>query len=150
MKQKNGFVGIVLLVIVGMVALASLGSAMNLITIPWLKFDSKVQMNRDIVTKTYNADNAIYNYHWFQERAGAIKALDGKIKIADNAVETFKLEAGNRDKWTFEDKNEYSRLQSVAQGLKSQREDFVKEYNAKAGEADREMFVDGLPLFFNL
>jgi hypothetical protein len=54
----------------------------TLITIPWLKFDRQVQMNRDIVTKTYNADNALYNYRWFKDRAEAIKATEKKIENA--------------------------------------------------------------------
>jgi hypothetical protein len=133
-----------------MVAISVVGVALNLITIPWLGFSSKVQMNRDVVKKTYNADNALYNYHWFQERAGSIKALDQQIVIADKAVTDFETSAGPRKEWTFEDKNEASRLRSVAQGLKNERKSQVEEYNAKAGEADKAMFVDGLPLFFNL
>lgn len=105
-------------------------------------------MNRDVVRKTFNADNALYNYHWFQERAGAIKALDQQIVIADKAVSDYKADAPKIQ--TFEDKTELARLRSVAQGLRSQRASFVNEYNAKAGEADKSMFVDGLPLFFNL
>jgi hypothetical protein len=150
MKNKNGYVGIIILVLVSMFGLAVLGSAMNLITIPWLKFDSKVQMNRDIVTKTYNADNALYNYHWFQERAGAIKANKSQIIVADQALKDFQESAGPRKDWTFEDKTEESRLRSVSQGLKSQLQSIVEEYNAKAGEADRSIFTDDLPLFFNL
>lgn len=149
-KQQGGFVGVALLIIVSLVGLAALGSAMNLITIPWLKFDSKVNMERNIVTKTYNADNALYNYHWFKERVGAIEAATAQIVIADNAAITFKTEAGDRSKWTFEDKTEYSRLQAIAQGLRSNKESLVKEYNARMKEADRSLFAEDLPLFFSL
>lgn len=149
-KQQGGFVGIALLIIVGMVGIAALGSAMNLITIPWLRFDSKVNMERGIVTKTYNPENALYNYHWFKERVGAIEAATSQIVIADNAVSTFKKEAGDREKWTFEDKTEYARLSAVAQGLRSQKESLVKEYNARMKEADRSIFAEELPLFFSL
>lgn len=137
-------------VLCGVFLLGAIGSGLNLITIPWLKFDSQVQMNRDIVNKTYTADNAIYNYHWFQERAGAIRALSVKIKIAGEQVKDFDTTAGPRDKWTFEDKTESARLHSVEQGLRSQYEDITQEYNARAGEADRTMFKDDLPLFFGL
>lgn len=136
--------------IVGFVGLGALGTALNLFTIPWLKFNAQVQMNRDIVTKTYTADNAIYNYHWFQERAGAITALQSNIKNADDAVASFETAAGPRKSWTFEDKGEDSRLRSVSLGLKAQYQNLSQEYNAKAGEVDRAIFKDGLPLFFNL
>lgn len=141
---------IIFSVLVGMFLLAVAGSAMNLITIPWLKFNSQVQMNRDIVTKTYNADNALYNYHWFQERATGITALEQKITDADLALSSFEKNAGARTGWTFEDKTEDSRLRTISIGLKTQYHDVVAEYNAHANEADRAIFKDNLPLFFNL
>ncbi len=142
--------GYIVLTILGLMVLAGIGSALNLITIPWLKFDSQVQMNRDIVTKTYNADNALYNYHWFQERAASITALEKKITDADVALASFEQTAGARTTWTFEDKTEDSRLRTVSLGLKTQYHDIVAEYNAKANEVDRAIFKDGLPLFFSL
>jgi Guanylate-binding protein, N-terminal domain len=140
----------VILVIIGLFLLSSLGSAMNLITIPWLKFDRQVQMNRDIVTKTYTADNAIYNHHWFTEMAESIKATEKKVEIAKESVDLFPTLAGDRKDWTFEDKNEYARLSAVLSGLKSHYEDIVGEYNARANQADRAIFQNGLPLFYSL
>lgn len=150
MPSTGKIVGITLLVIVGFFILAVIGSAMNLITIPWLKFNRQVQMNRDIVTKTYTADNAIYNYHWFKERAQSITALGQKITDADTTLISFQKDAGPRKDWTFEDKTEESRLRTISSGLKAQYHDIVAEYNARAGEVDRAIFKDGLPLFFNL
>lgn len=152
--MQKGTAGIVILVIVGFIgfsiALATVGMALNIITIPWLKLGSQVQMTRDIVQKTYNADNALYNYHWFKERFEAIKATENKIKVAKEAATSFETSAGKRTDWTFEDKTEHARLASVTQGLKSHYEDIVAEYNARAKEADRAIFKDDLPLFFNL
>jgi len=110
----------------------------------------KKRINRDIVTKTYNAENAIYNYHWFQERAGGIKATEASIQNAIDAKASFESSAGPRKDWGFEDKNEDARLGAVVLGLKNQYQSLVTEYNAKAGEVDRAIFVDGLPLFFSL
>lgn len=154
MKKQNGFIGAALAIFLGLVVLmvgsALVASAFNLITIPWLRFDSKVNMERGIVKKTYNADNALYNAHWFQERAGSIKALEANIVTADTAVTDFETAAGPRKDWTFEDKTEDARLRAVAQGLKSERKSQIEEYNARAQEADRAIFVDGIPLFFKL
>lgn len=143
-------VGISILVIIGFLFVGALGTALNLFTIPWLKFNKQVQMNRDIVTKTYNADNALYNYHWFQERAQSIKATEAQIQNATDAKLAFELSAGTRKDWTFEDKTEDSRLGAVVLGLKNQYQSIVAEYNARASEADRAIFKDELPLFFNL
>ena len=107
-------------------------------------------MERDIVAKTYNADNALYNYHWFKERYEAIKATENKIKIAKDTIVVFETSAGSRKDWTFEDKTEHARLGSVVQGLKSHYEDIVAEYNARAKEVDRSVFQNELPTFFSL
>lgn len=136
--------------IVGLFLLSVLGSALNLITIPWLKFDSQVNMNRDIVTKTYNADNALYNYHWFQEKAGDIKTADQNITVAQAALTDFETSAGVRTSWSFDDKTEDSRLRSVLQGSRTYYNGLVNDYNARAGEVDRSIFQNGLPLFFSL
>lgn len=143
-------IAIAALVVVGFVGLGALGSFLNLITIPWLKFDSQVQTNRDIITKTYNADNALYNYHWFQERQAALVALDTTITQSQKAQVDFEASAGPRKDWTFEDKTEDNRLRAVIQGQQAQYNSLAQEYNAKAGEVDRSIFQNGLPLFFSL
>lgn len=142
--------GIGVLVLCCMFLLGAIGTAMNIITIPWLKLNSQVQMTRDIVTKTYNADNALYNYHWFKERAAAITALKTTIEQADAAVTSHESAAGPRKEWTFEDKTEAARLRSVAQGQRAQYNSLVGEYNARMKEADRSIFEEDLPIFFNL
>lgn len=141
---------IVIASIIGLIVLAAVGSALNLITIPWLTFDSKVQMNRDIVTKTYNADNALYNYHWFQEQAGQIKTASQNIDVASSTMTSFESSAGARSTWTFEDKDEDNRLRQVLEGTRAYYNSLVNDYNAKAGEVDRSIFQNDLPLFFNL
>lgn len=142
--------GIVALVLGGFLGLTVMGMALNIITIPWLKLGSQVQMERDIVTKTYNADNALYNYHWFKERAGAIKALQTSIPQAEAAMKAYAEGAGERKDWTFEDKGEYARLGAVVSGQQFQYNSLVEEYNARMKEADRSIFAEELPLFFSL
>lgn len=150
MNKESGFIGVVLLAVAAVVGLSVVGMALNVITIPWLKLGSQVQMERDIVTKTYNADNAIYNYEWFKQRLEDIKAAETKIMNAKNSVSDFELSAGSRDKWTFEDKTEHARLSAVVLGLKNHYEEIVAEYNAKAKMANRNIFQDDLPLIFSL
>lgn len=150
MPSTGKIIGWSALFLIGIFVLTIIGSAMNLITIPWLKFNRQVQMNRDIVTKTYNADNALYNYHWFQERLQAIKATEVQIDNAKAAQTQFKSDAGPRKDWTFEDKTEDARLGAVVLGLKNHYQTIVAEYNARANEADRAIFSQELPLFFSL
>lgn len=154
MDRKNGFVGVAILAVGGFIALSVVGvvvgMGMNIITIPWLRLGNRVQMERDIVKKTYNADNALYNYRWFKDRAEAIDATKTKITIAQKAVISFEKGAGARSIWTFEDKNEHARLSAVAQGLESALQEMIGEYNSRAQQADRNIFSDELPLFFSL
>jgi hypothetical protein len=153
-NKQTGGVGVAVLVVVGVllsgVVLTVLGTAFNLITIPWLKFDRKVELNRDLVNETYKTDNALYNYRWFKDREEAIKAQKKKIEIAKAAQADFELSAGPRDKWTFEDKTEDARLRSIVQGNQSAYEEMVGEYNSRAKQVDRAIFKDDLPLFINL
>lgn len=141
---------ITLLSIIGLILLSTIGTALNLITIPWLKFDRQVQMNRDIVEKTYNADNALYNYRWFKDMAESIKATEKKIENAKTEQTSFRAIAGDRKSWTFEDKNEDARLSTITLGLKNHYEGIVAEYNSRAKQVDRAVFKDELPLFINL
>lgn len=150
MQKQNGFVGVLLLVVVGSIGLVVVGTAMNIITIPWLRLNTKVEMERDIVKKTYDADNALYNYRWFKDRAEAIRATKLKIDDAQKAVDRFEKSAGDRKTWTFEDKNEHARLSAVEQGLESGYREMVGEYNSRAKQVDRSIFENDLPLIFSL
>lgn len=127
-----------------------LGTFLKLFTLPWLKFDTQVTQNAKIIEKTYDANNQIYNYHWFKEREGAIAATRAQIGIHQTALGDFQANAGPRDKWTFEDKTEEARMRSVVNGLKSHLENLITEYNARANEADRAIFKDGLKTFIPL
>lgn len=136
-------------IIAGLVLLAAVGSALNLITIPWLQFDSKVQANRDIVTQTYNANNELYNYHYFQETAADIKTAEQNIQSASTSLAAFEVMAGAKP-WDFQTETQDGNLRTVLQGNIQYYNGLVNTYNAKAGEVDKSMFVNGLPLYFNL
>lgn len=129
---------------------ALFGSAFHIFTLPFIRLESKVQTNEDIIKKTYNADNALAQYHYFKDTYEAIQADQNKIAQAKEAVTQFQAQAGPRTEWTFEDKTEYSRLNAVVQGLQSHYEDLVAEYNAKAKSVDRAVFKDNLPLYIGL
>lgn len=139
------FLGLIVLFLLMVVA-----SATNLITIPWLKFDSQVQASRDIVKQTYSANNELYNYHWFQETAGDITALQQNITASQASLKDFESSAGARSTWGYQEQEEDSQLRAVVLGQQQQYNSLVQEYNAKAGEADKSMFVNGLPTFFSL
>lgn len=144
------YAGIALGVLVGYFVLGYTLVALNIVALPLFKLGTKVNTNYQIIQKTYDADNVIYNYEWFKQQYETIGALKTKIKNAQESVQAFESSAGDRKSWTFEDKTEHARLQSVVLGLKNQLEDVVATYNARAKMANRNIFQENLPLFVGL
>jgi hypothetical protein len=147
--------GIIALAILGVITFTvvgyGLGVVIGIFSLPFAKLSSQIQANHDIQDKTYNADNILYNYHWFQETAGQLNAYQQNLTVAQQAVTDFKTNAkGDMSTWSYAETTEYARLNSVAQGIAQEYNSLANEYNAKAGEADRGIFKDGLPLFFSL
>lgn len=115
------------------IALIIGASAIGVITMPF-------RTGAAIIERTFNADNVIRNYEWFKRQYQDIKAIDVKIKIADETKLSFEQSAGNRETWKFEDRQEWNRLNNVSLGLKGQRASMVAEYNAKTQMANRDLF----------
>lgn len=97
------------------------------------------QANR-VFEKTFDADNMVGNYEWFKQQYQDIKAYDVKITASQLSFDTFLNSAGDRKTWTFEDKQEYNRQNTVINALKIQRASMVAEYNARASMANRNIF----------
>ena len=94
-----------------------------------------------VISKTLDADNMIHNYEWFKEQYNDYKAIGIKIEEAEGAVNRFKLDIGMpRKDWGYEDKTEYGRLNSIADGLKYQKADIASKYNARSKMANRTLF----------
>ena len=100
-----------------------------------------VEQAGKIYQKTLNADNVIYNYEYFKQTLQDVKAFDRKIIDAEAELFAFKESAGSRDKWGFEDKQEFSRLTANITGLKNVRNDIIATYNARAKMVNRSIFM---------
>lgn len=137
MKQSCIVIGIIILLFFG-------GLGIKLLFFPVNTATKLIDTAYQAQSKTLNADNAIYNYEYFKSQKESIDATNQKLAIARDAVSTFKLEAGDRTLWTFEDKTESARLSAVAQGIESQLKDMIADYNAKSSMANRAMFKDSI------
>ena len=93
-----------------------------------------------VIEKTYDGDKMFADYEWFYNQNESYTSIKRQIDIAKKAVEQFKLDAGDRKDWTFEDKNESSRLSSVVTGIEFQLQDVIKAYNAKSKMWTRNQF----------
>lgn len=92
-----------------------------------------------VVERTMNADNVIYNYEWFKQEYQQIQAFDSQVVTAKQQVaEAEATPLKDRD---FRDKEELTRLRTVLQGLRNQRDSRVGEYNARARMANRNIFM---------
>ena len=142
--------GCVILGVIGLVAIGIGGRLLAVALFPVRVFDRSLETAQGAVDKTLNADNAIYNYEWFKQTHQDIQAAKAQRDNAAKTVDTFKSEAGPRDKWTFEDKNEYARLSAVQLGLESHLETLIANYNARASMANRNLFENSiLPPFID-
>ncbi|HBI17166.1 MAG TPA: hypothetical protein DDY52_03390 [Candidatus Moranbacteria bacterium] len=121
-----------------------LGLSLKVLLFPAHVATKEIQMAYDITDKTLEAENAIYNYEWFKQQKEDIEASRAKLVVAENSIDRFKFDAVNREHWTFEDKTEYSRLNSIAQGLENYLTQQIADYNARAKMANRNIFENGL------
>jgi len=124
------------------VILAVFGIVMKVVLFPLWFVGTVADSGKKIIEKTIDADNVINNYEWFKQTHENIIAIDGKITNAEMDLSNFNAAAGPRKEWTFEDKNEFSRLMSVATGLRNHREDVKSKYNARSKMLNRKLFKD--------
>lgn len=121
-----------------------LGMVFGIISLPFHAASNTVQMGHDVIDKTLNADNAIYNYEWFKQQKQDIETSKTQYQNAIQSYDSFVKDAGDRGKWTFEDKQESARLRSIVLGLQNQITERVNDYNARASMANRDIFRDGV------
>ena len=131
------------LIVIGVIiAITLLGLGIKLIFFPVHTAEKILETAYDGVSKTINAENAIYNYEWFKQQKEDIEALGNKY---DNSCITYDsyLEIIDGEK-TFEDKNELARLNSVKLGIKNMLEQAIANYNARSKMANRNIFEDSI------
>ena len=132
---KMIFIGILVLII-----LSLLGLGLKILLFPAKIAHTMVNTAGKVITKTLDADNVLYNYEWFKQQCEDYKAISIKLEQAKTSAFDFASIAGPRENWTFEDKAEYSRLKSIADGIGYQLEDVKAQYNARSKMLNRNIF----------
>lgn len=134
-RTSFSFGVIVILIILGLAAIGGAGGfVLNLLSQP-----------ARIVTKTFDADNIIYNYEWFRQQYQDIAAMDPKIANAQSAFDNFLASAGDRSTWTTATSTQYSQMQSQLTGIQNQKLSMIATYNARASMMNRSLFMAGTP-----
>lgn len=99
----------------------------------------------DISEIVNDADNAIYNYEWFEFQYAEITATEKKIRTAQTAVQEHKDMFGPAIDWSPTTQTTYSRLKTNEIGLVNHYDSSVEEYNARAKLKTRSIFKNKLP-----
>lgn len=136
-KQRKG---VAIKVVGAILFLAIVGFIAKVLFLPLFVADTVVDSAKGVVTKTLDSDNVIQNYEWFKQTYRDVLAAEAKITTLEDEKKMFMDSAGDRKDWSFEDKNEYSRLGSTISGLKNHRQDLVAQYNARSKMMNRSIF----------
>lgn len=93
-----------------------------------------------VAQEQFGPRGALSKYEWFRDKNESIIGVKIKTKNAKADLEAFTAAAGPRDKWTFEDKQEWARLSAVATATKNILSEMVAEYNANSKKFNYEAF----------
>ena len=137
---------VVIIAVMLLIALISGGWVLKAVLLPAKTVTTQIDSAGNIIDKTYNADNAIYNYEWFKTQYEDIQATERIIKNTDTEMNAYKEMYGNVSRWDWQTKQDYNSLQKKSLGQQNYYEDLVAEYNARSNMANREIFKDKLPL----
>lgn len=124
-------------------------AALGLINLPFLGFEKKVQLNRGVITKTYDTEYCLQNYHWFKETLADIQQKQTQVTNFKQQMDQMKSEyTGAPNTWGFQAQQAYNEIASEETGVSNAISDESAQYNAKSQELDRKACMD-LPLFVN-
>lgn len=137
---------VAVIAVVLLIVLVSSGWVLKAALLPAKTVTTQIDSAGNIIDKTYDADNAIYNYEWFKTQYEDIQATERIIKNTKTEMDVYKELYGNVSDWDWQTKQDYNSLQKKYLGQQNYYEDLVAEYNARSNMANREIFKDKLPL----
>lgn len=124
--------------------LTAAGWGLRAAMLPGRAVDRTLGTAEGIIDRTLNPENALEQYHWFKQQKEDIDAAGKNVAKAKSSLDAFLEAAGPRSGWTFEDKQQYATLTQIGLGLEMHREQMIGDYNARAKQADRAIFEDGV------
>ncbi|MDD4988600.1 MAG: hypothetical protein PHS68_06880 [Candidatus Izemoplasmatales bacterium] len=143
--KQSGYVGIIMLVILAFIVMIPLGLALKAVMFPVRTAENMINTAYDANDKVINADNAIYNYEWFKQKYQDIEVAKKQYKNSSLQFSEYQNSLpDSRLDWTFEDKQEESRLRAVMTGQYNYVESLVGDYNARASMATRNIFENSV------
>jgi len=122
-------------------SLGFISAGLGLITLPGHVTSNSVQTAHDVVDKTINVNNALFNYEEFFNKYEGAKMQATNIKNTEKSMQTLKDTYGeDAMKWPKDVRNDYSNLQQNIEGYKMMYQKIVQEYNADSQKLNRNLF----------
>lgn len=137
---------VIIMALILLVALIGGGWALKAMLLPGQTVTTQIDSAGNIIDRTYDADNAIYNYEWFKTQYEDIQATERIIGNTKTEMDAYKVLYGNVSGWDWQTKQDYNSMSGKYLGQQNYYEDLVAEYNARSKMANREIFKDKLPL----
>ena len=139
-------VAVVIGIVVAISAVVAGGWALKAGLLPFTTVTTQIDSAGQIIDKTYDPTSAIHNYEWFKQRYEDINATERMISNTDVQMDAYKELYGNASEWDWQTRQDYNSLQKKFLGQQNYYETIVAEYNARSKMANREIFMDSLPL----
>ena len=145
--RRQKMLKIIGIIVAIVLILGAVSIGFGVLKLPVKTLTTQIDSASEIIDKTNDADNAIYNYEWFKTQHEQIQVMERQIKISEQEIDDHKdLYGTDANAWGYSTKDEYSRLKSIRAGQDMQYEKLVGDYNARSKMANRNIFQDKLPL----
>jgi len=139
-------IGIVAIIAIVMVGISVAGWGLKTVMLGPKTVTTQIDSAGDVIEKTYDADNAIYNYEWFKQQYADIQAAEKMITNTKVIRDDYKDMYGDPKEWDWQTKQDYNSINTKYMGQINNYETLVEDYNARASMANRNVFQDKLPL----
>ena len=139
-------IGVISLIVVVFVIIGVAGWGLKAALLPAKTVTTQIDSAEQIIEKTYDADNAIYNYEWFKQQEADIRATEQQIRNMKSALDEYKDMYGDPKDWDYQTKQDYNSQSTKYTGQKNYYNELVEDYNARSSMANRNVFQDKLPL----
>ena len=139
-------IGVISLIVVVFVIIGVAGWGLKAALLPAKTVTTQIDSAEQIIEKTYDADNAIYNYEWFKQQEADIRATEQQIRNMKSALDEYKDMYGDPKDWDYQTKQDYNSQSTKCTGQKNYYNELVEDYNARASMANRNVFQDKLPI----
>ena len=145
MSKLKG-IGLVVVIVVSIILLSVAGWGLSAALLGPKTVTTQISSAGEVIEKTYDADNAIYNYEWFKQQEADIRATEKQVRNMRDSLTEYKDMYGEPKEWDYQTRQDYNSLNTKYVGQKNYYEELVEDYNARASMANREIFQDKLPL----